>query len=132
MNPWRVHHFGHSYIFWSIAIKKFSPVANFGDHPLYGLQKCLKMCLHNTWMPPYIDKDFVEDQMVPKLENDPQNDLKFRCLLHVREFVLGRPIMYVLITCFHESWFFLFAIVFFFFWEKNCHCDTNDSYIGIL
>jgi protein toll len=41
----------------------------------------------------HLDKDFVEDQMVPKLENDPQNDLKFRCLLHVREFVLGRPII---------------------------------------
>ena len=31
--------------------------------------------------------------MVPKLENDPHHDLKFNCLLHVREFVPGRSIM---------------------------------------
>ena len=26
---------GHSYVFWSMPIIKFSPVANFGDHPLH-------------------------------------------------------------------------------------------------
>ena len=38
------------------------------------------------------DKDFVEQVMVPKLEDDP-NEFKYRCLVHVRDFVLGRSIL---------------------------------------
>ena len=37
-------------------------------------------------------KDFVEQVMVPKLEDDP-DEFKYRCLVHVRDFVLGRSII---------------------------------------
>ena len=48
-----------------------------------------KKCLRNIRMAP---KDFVEQVMVPKLEDDP-DEFKYRCLVHVRDFVLGRSII---------------------------------------
>lgn len=41
----------------------------------------------------HMDRDFVEENMVPKLEDDPSTDFRYRCLVHVRDFVLGRPIV---------------------------------------
>ena len=38
------------------------------------------------------DKEFVEDYMVPNLE-DECNDIKYQCLLHERDFVPGLPIL---------------------------------------
>ena len=39
-----------------------------------------------------MDQDFVEEFLVLKLE-DEQEELNFKCLLHVRDFEPGRPIM---------------------------------------
>ena len=39
-----------------------------------------------------LDKEFVEDFMVPNLE-DETNEVKYRCLLHERDFMPGRPII---------------------------------------
>ena len=38
------------------------------------------------------DKDLVEEKLVPALE-DQNSDLTYRCLVHVRDFIPGRPIM---------------------------------------
>ena len=38
------------------------------------------------------DKEFVEDYMVPNLE-DEYSDIKYQCLLHERDFVPGLPIL---------------------------------------
>ena len=39
----------------------------------------------------HFDKDFVEDYMVPKLEDNSNNDeLKYTCLIQEREFVPGQ------------------------------------------
>ena len=38
-----------------------------------------------------LDKQFVEDFMVPNLE-DETNEVKYQCLLHERDFMPGRPI----------------------------------------
>ena len=39
-----------------------------------------------------LDKQFVEDFMVPNLE-DETNEVKYRCLLHERDFMPGQPII---------------------------------------
>ena len=39
-----------------------------------------------------LDKEFVEDYLVPNLENE-SNEKKFHCLLHERDFVPGLPIL---------------------------------------
>ena len=39
-----------------------------------------------------LDKEFVEDFMVPNLE-DETNEVKYQCLLHERDFMPGRPII---------------------------------------
>ena len=41
----------------------------------------------------HFDKDFVEDFLVPKLEDESNIDMKYQCLLHVRDFEPGRAIM---------------------------------------
>ena len=38
------------------------------------------------------DKDLVEEKLVPALE-DQNSDFTYRCLVHVRDFIPGRPIM---------------------------------------
>ncbi len=38
------------------------------------------------------DASFVEETLVPKLESDPKES-NYRCLVHVRDFVVGRPIL---------------------------------------
>lgn len=39
----------------------------------------------------HVDEDFVETQMVPTLENK-DSEYSYRCLVHVRDFVVGRAI----------------------------------------
>ena len=39
-----------------------------------------------------LDKEFVEDYLVPNLENESK-ERRFHCLLHERDFVPGLPIL---------------------------------------
>ena len=39
-----------------------------------------------------LDKEFVEDYMVPQLE-DKSSEIKYQCLSHERDFVVGLPIL---------------------------------------
>ena len=41
---------GHSYIFWSMPIITFSPVANFGDHPLAVENSSQKYQWYSSWL----------------------------------------------------------------------------------